>query len=98
MSFSWKIVEGQDWSNRARYNIYDHMRKNNISARSLTVEGASNKKLYMFMSGKQDITVTKLMKVANALGMTFAHIFDPIPKHPTEYKGAYVKTSEYWDA
>ena len=79
MSYSWKEVEGAEWANRARYNIYVKMRSNNISARKLKMDSVSLKKLYMFMSGQQDITVPKLEAIASALDMRPYEMFRQIP-------------------
>jgi len=89
MSYNWKEVEGADWSNRARYNIYVTMRRNNISARRLDIKGVSLKKLYMFMSGQQDITVLKLQAIAEALDMKVGEMFCPIPAERETYQRAY---------
>ena len=89
MSYNWKEVEGADWSNRARYNIYVKMRKNNISARRLPMSGVSIKKMYMFMSGQQDITINKIMAIGNALGMEMGEMFHPIPEVRETFQRAY---------
>ena len=78
MSYNWKAVEGQDWSNRARYNIYKIMREKNIAG-----------KLFVFMSGRQDITLTKLQLLADFLDVRFYDLFNPIPANPKTFKRAY---------
>lgn len=94
MSYSWKSVPGQDYSNRARYNICYFMRKNNIAASSNVIPGVSAKKIYLFLSGKQDITISKLGLIANYLGMDICNLFYPIPEKPEELKMPYSYKAE----
>ena len=89
MSYNWKAVEGQDWSNRARYNIYKIMREKNIAGTSVHLDGLSHKKLFVFMSGRQDITLTKLQLLADFLDVRFYDLFNPIPANPKTFKRAY---------
>jgi DNA-binding phage protein len=80
MSYKWKEVEGQEWANRARYNIYVIMRMKNMPASASLIEGISREKLYRFMSGQQDITLTKLALVAEGIGVSMMRLFKEIPK------------------
>lgn len=89
MSYAWKPVEGQEWSNRARYNIHVMMRKANIPASKVKIEGVSAKKIYEFLVGKQDITVKKLGAIADFLGVSINTLFKAIPDVPEVVKPPY---------
>ena len=94
MSYSWKSVPGQEFSNRARYNICYFMRKMNIAASSNAIPGVSAKKIYLFLSGQQDITISKLGLIADYLGMDICNLFYPIPDKPEELKMPYASKAE----
>ena len=89
MSYKWKEIEGQEWANRARYNIYRIMREKNLPASQNVIEGISSKKIYTFLSGQQDITVTKLGIIADGLHIGLTTLFKPIPENPEVLKMPY---------
>jgi hypothetical protein len=85
MSYQWKPVEGQDWSNRARYHVYRLMRLRNLPASDKNViPGVSPKTLYNFLVGDSDMTITRLGLIADACGVQMRTLFDPIPDNPRE--------------
>ena len=89
MSYKWKEVEGQELANRARYNIYRIMRHKNLPASQNVIAGISAKKIYTFLSGRQDITLTKLEIIADGLHVGITTLFRPIPKNPEKLKMPY---------
>ena len=82
MSYNWKEIEGQEWANRARYNIYRIMREQNLPASRDVIQGVSPKKIYEFLSGRQDITLGKLAFIADGLHVSMITLFQPIPDNP----------------
>ena len=76
-------VEGQTYSNRIRLNIASIMESRGMVGMN-GLPSLSQSGLYKFVSGRGDITITRLQMVADDLGVS---IFDLL-RHPDEVQGA----------
>jgi transcriptional regulator with XRE-family HTH domain len=72
-TFRVTLAEGQDISNRARENIYRLLDERGISVRR-GLKALKFRGLYNFLSSRSDITVTRLQRVAEELGVSFEEI------------------------
>ena len=78
-----QTVDGQTYSNRVRQNIAAIMGARGMAGMN-GLPNLSQSGLYKFISGRGDITITRLQMVADDLGVS---IFELL-RHPDEASGA----------
>ena len=84
MSYSWSEVDGQEWSNRARYNLYCLFKLYELPTSTPLVEGVTPRTIYNFMSGRNDTTISTLAKIADFFEIPLTKLFMEIPEKPLQ--------------
>jgi len=80
---TWSLVPGQEYSNRARYNIRRVMIAKGMPIKHGT-ESCAPKTLHNFCHGKADMTIGKLQQVAVDLNVSMATLFRRVPNDTPE--------------